>query len=124
MTTTKSFSHAATVLPVSDMDASLSFYCDKLGFDLSFSWNTPIDYAVIKRDDVSIHLSLQQKLAKRSVEHTSVYIFVYDVRQLHQEFTTNGVTEITEPHLHEYGMLDFDLGDPDGHILSFGRHEG
>ncbi|MEM7572617.1 MAG: VOC family protein [Bacteroidota bacterium] len=123
-TTNKSFSHAATILPVRNMDTALHFYCSKLGFDLSFGWNSPIDYAVLKRDGVSIHLSLRQEKTRAFQQHTNIYIFVYEVHQLHQEFERNGVTTLSEPQLHEYGMLDFELSDPDGHILSFGRHEG
>ncbi|MEM9260112.1 MAG: VOC family protein, partial [Bacteroidota bacterium] len=50
-------SHAAIVLSVQDIQASIAFYRDKLGFDLTFSWGDPTNYAVLKTGEVSVHLS-------------------------------------------------------------------
>ena len=64
------------------MKKSLNFYQDKLGFELTFTWNDPIDYAVLKRGGVNIHLTLTHDDLKPSQVHRSLYIFVHDERIL------------------------------------------
>jgi catechol 2,3-dioxygenase-like lactoylglutathione lyase family enzyme len=114
------FSHAATVLPVTDMEDSLAFYLTKIGFQLTFKWGNPPDYAVLKRGDVRLHLSLSKKENFISSRHTAIYIFVYDIDLMHAAFTKNGV-DLKPIHTHAYKMRDFDIKDPDGHIISFGK---
>ena len=52
-------SHHATILAVNDLQRSLDFYTQQLGFTCTYTWEKPISYAVLKRDGVSIHLALQ-----------------------------------------------------------------
>jgi catechol 2,3-dioxygenase-like lactoylglutathione lyase family enzyme len=51
------FSHAATVLTVANVEQSLDYYENKLGFTCYFKWNDPLDYAVLKRGKISNHLT-------------------------------------------------------------------
>ena len=118
------FSHFASILPVDDIQKSIQFYRAKLGFELTFSWNEPVDYAVLKRGGVSIHLSEKRDDFQASKTHTALYIFVEDVRKAFEEVQSKGVPIKTPLELRDYGMEDFDIVDPDGFILSFGRFKG
>ncbi len=113
-------SHSATIFPVSDMERSLVFYRDQLGFEVTFAWEDPVSYAVLKRDDISIHLSLSDGTVTTS-GHTALYIFPYDVDAVYSELKAKGVSFLTDIGDRDYGMRDFDIKDPDGHILSFGK---
>ena len=115
-------SHAATVLPVSDIDQSIDFYTGQLGFELTFSWESPTTYAVLNRDSVvNIHLVRRDPKHVISSIHTAIYIFTHDIESLYTEFLSKGV-DIPNPLLErDYGMKDFDVADPDGHILAFGQ---
>ena len=115
------FSHAATVIPVVNVPNSLNFYENQLGFTCNFKWNDPVDYAVVKRGEVSIHLTKIDSEEKRNSHRTSIYIFVHDVDVVYQEFIENKVTIHTEIGNREYGMREFDVKDPDGYIIGFGR---
>lgn len=53
------FSHFASILPVKNVSKSIVFYQDKLGIELTFSWNNPVDYAVVKRGGVGIQLATE-----------------------------------------------------------------
>ncbi len=117
----ENFSHSATILSVSNMQDSLSFYSDKLGFNINFTWKDPVEYAVLKRGNVNVHLSLHNADVTNNGLHTNLYVFVYDVDGLYQDFVNKGVSKISKPETHDYGMRDFDVRDPDGHVLCFGR---
>lgn len=118
----KLLSHSATIFPVKDIKASSSYYSEQLGFQIMFEWGHPTDYVVLKRDDaVSIHLSKRLDNQKSSDEHVTLYIFTHDVDALHKEFEHKEVNISTPIGNREYGMRDFDVKDPDGHIISFGQ---
>lgn len=121
MASPDNFSHAATVLPVQDVQQSIQFYTEKLSFELTFSWGTPITYAVLKKGGVSVHLSERADGQRPSAAHCAMYIFVYDLEQIYQHCRENGVPVKNAPAERDYHMSDFDIEDPDGHIITFGK---
>lgn len=123
MTEKKQFSHAATIIPVNNMAASIAYYRDALGFNLEFSWpeEGATTYAVLNREDaVSIHLSLREKGKASSGPKAGVYIFVYEVDALYEAYRATSANIINALADRDYGMRDFDVRDPDGFLLTFG----
>ena len=117
----RQFSHASVVFPVKDVEASAHFYRDKLGFDLTFTWEDPISYAVLNRDDaVGIHLVKKEGEFQPSTQHTALFIFVHQVDEVYKEYQAKGVNIIQKIGDRDYGMRDFDIVDPDGFILTIG----
>lgn len=116
------FSHFASILPVSDIASSINFYHDKLGFKVTFTWNDPMDYVVLKRgENVSIHLTKRHPQTIPTPAHASLYIFVKDADAVFTEYKSKGVAFQNPISNRDYGMRDFDIKDPDGHILTFGK---
>lgn len=114
------FSHAATILAVKDIEKSMNFYEQKLGFEITFKWNSPTDYAVLKRGEVSLHLSKRTEDASPISNHIALYIFVHDIDAVYQELQEKRVKINTLIGTREYAMRDFDIKDPDGYLISFG----
>ena len=117
------FSHSGTVIPVADVPKSLAFYRDQLGFAVTFTWEEPASYAVLKAgEQVQIHLSQREGIKEASTTGigTLMYIFVHDVNGLYEAYTQREIDIHTPIGDREYGMRDFDILDPDGHIISFG----
>ncbi|MEM7513019.1 MAG: VOC family protein [Bacteroidota bacterium] len=114
------FSHAATVLSVKDVEASLAFYRDKLGFEITFTWEEPASYAVLKRGEVSIHLTSSLNPPVQG-DHTALYVFVYDIEALYKDYLAREVPIDTHLNTRDYGMKDFDVLDPDGYRICFGQ---
>lgn len=123
MTDYDNFSHSATILPVKDIQDSIEFYTEKLQFKMTFSWGSPLNYAVLKKGGVSIHLVAKEDNLIPSKRHCALYIFVHDVDKIFQRCKKEKVTVLNVPELREYKMNDFDIKDPDGYIITFGTGE-
>lgn len=109
---------SATCFRVSDLDASLAWYTDILGFSGRFRFGS---YAGIEHGDVQIHLAGPEVPNGRAIGQGSIYIFIDDVDAYHAEINARGATAQNPPKDYEYGMRDFIVTDPDGNIVGFGQ---
>jgi catechol 2,3-dioxygenase-like lactoylglutathione lyase family enzyme len=110
---------SATVFVVSDIEASLAYYRDALGFQVTFEYGAPLSYACLGRDEVALHL-LAAAATKRLPGHGALCIFVRDVDRLYTELSRRGARLINRPEDRDYGMRDFDVVDADGNQVTFG----
>ena len=121
MSPDSNFSHFAPVLHVKNIEQTISFY-ESLGFSITFSWNDPIDYVVMKRgEQVAFHFSKTDEDQPIPADFRSVYIFVHDVDALFEEYQSKEIVGLTSPEDRPYGMRDFDLKDINGVMLTFGK---
>ena len=116
-------SHVATVFQVQNLDRSIDFYTKTLSFDVTFTWGDPIDYAVIKMGPIQIHLILTEGNVHPIKPFRSIYIFTRQVDDLYNSWKDKGVSFQAPLTTKPYGMMDFDVIDPDGHVLTFGQHK-
>jgi catechol 2,3-dioxygenase-like lactoylglutathione lyase family enzyme len=110
---------SATVFVVSDIAASLAYYRDVLGFEVTFEYGQPLSYACLCRDEVGLHL-LAAAVTKRLPGQGGLCIFVRDVDQIYAEVSARGARLLNRPEDRDYGMRDFDVVDADGNQLTFG----
>lgn len=119
------------MLNVSNIDASLDFYREALGFDvvspreLVGEWR----WATIRSGDVELMLSetgsapgLRMTVDPHADTGWPAIFYFYpdDVSALFAEVIRKGYKS-TPLEVTHYGMLEFSLQDPDGHTLSFGQ---
>ncbi|MEP3276030.1 MAG: VOC family protein [Stappiaceae bacterium] len=110
------------VLQVTDILQSEAFYCKKLGFKSHGTWGDGPDFCIVQRGKVTIALDRSRTSdALPTNQYWAAYIYVEDADKLCSEFVEEGL-DIHRP-LEDtfYGMRDFDISDPDGHILAFGH---
>jgi len=109
-----------SMLRVAKARESQRFYCDKLGFEVSWE-HDPGDsepvFLEVRRDDVALHLSEHEGDGPPGVQ---VYDNVSDARALYDEFTGKGVEIAEAPAEAPWGELVFEVRDPDGDILRIG----
>ncbi|MCK1274076.1 VOC family protein [Bradyrhizobium sp. 61] len=110
---------SANVFVVSDITASLAYYRDVLGFEVTFEYGQPPSYACLCRDEVGLHL-LAAAVTKRLPGHGGICIFVRDVDQIYAELSGRGARLLNRPEDRDYRMRDFDVVDADGNQLTFG----
>jgi catechol 2,3-dioxygenase-like lactoylglutathione lyase family enzyme len=108
----------APVLHVSDINRSLIFYKDVLGFEEDFHFGA---YVGLKAGDFSLHLS-QADQNIRPVGGGTVYVFCDEIDSYYKDRIDGaGVRIIQPPANQDYGMRDFIVHDPDGNQISFGQ---
>jgi len=121
MANSESFSHSAVIFPVSNLENSIEFYTKKLGFEKTFEWGEPMYYAVVKKGGVGIHLTKRSDGGRPSKYHRALYIFVNDIDKVNKNCKDQNVRIINDLEDRDYKMRDFDIEDPDGYIITFGK---
>ncbi len=116
---------AVPFFSVSNMNNSLRFYKDGLGFEIMLSWipKTEIEWCNLQRDGVNLMLQefkkgtnviLSEVLPGQGV---SICIMCHDALSLYHEFLSKGI-EVEEPFVGN-GLWVVGLTDPDGYKLFF-----
>lgn len=104
-------------LPVQDIDEALSFYRDRLGFELGWKWGDPVTHASVCRDSISLDLIA----VPRGKQGTAmVYVRVKGVDAYYSELKGRNVHSSNLDD-RPYGMRDFEVLDPSGNHLAFGE---
>ena len=114
-----------SMLNVVDIEKSLNFYEDTLGFE---RLNTDEElknwkWASIKSGEVRLMLTQNKGPVHPEDEHdfnVAFYFYLDDVVALHEKLSREGYP-ITNLTVTFYRMKEFSLKDPDGHYLSFGQ---
>ena len=119
------------MLNVSNIEASLEFYRNTLGFEIVSDPDMVGDWrwATIRSGNTELMLSESRsepdagKITDPHVDTSWPVIFYFypdDVAALHAKVLAGGF-EPTALEVTHYGMREFSLTDPDGHLLSFGQ---
>jgi len=108
-------------LLVSDLDSSMEFYTEKLGFDVDFRYED--FYSGIIKEGCSIHLKLgnpvrEERQNKRDNEDLDIVFSVQGIEYLYEEYSARSV-EFTQPLRDMAYGKEFYVADPDGYILGF-----
>jgi catechol 2,3-dioxygenase-like lactoylglutathione lyase family enzyme len=110
-------------LRTTDLDASIRFYVESLGFALAFRHGD--FYAGIAAGPHLFHLKLADA-PDRSIadvaagEHFHLYVEVTDAPALAAVLRQRGVQLVREPHATAWGTIEFVIRDNQGHTLYFG----
>lgn len=104
---------------VTDLEASLGYFENQLGFGVAFRFGEPAYYAGVCRGAVTIHLTDADD-RKASVGHATISLMVDDVNATHRELVTRGANITGEINDRPYGLRDFMVEDPDGNRIAFG----
>lgn len=121
-------------LIVKDMEKSLHFYRDVLGFAVSQTVpdKAPFVFAWMKRDDANLFLNQQMPpqpgqtdpMAGRPVGGTlSMYMVLEGIDDLLKIVEQAGVKPAIALHKEFYGMKEFAVLDPDGYLIILAERE-
>ena len=107
------FGPALPVFRVKNVDASIAYYVDALGFGLR--WRAGNGFACVARGECSIFLTDDNQSQPRMW----VWIGVQNVRALHEQYSTSGARVRNPPNNFEWA-LEMQVEDLDGNVLRIG----
>ena len=111
------------------METSVSFYVDKLGFEVRYTGPDDDPYwAIVGRDNISIMLKAIVPGVNPIPNHTrhewarwDAYISTAEPDKLFDEYRSNDVSFKTPIHNNSDNLRGFEIEDADGYVLFFGR---
>ena len=106
------FHRAVPILPVQDVDASIAYYVNILGFKVD--WRAP-SYASVSRGQCGLMLSG----IGQGHPGTWVWIGIGDADRLWEEFRARGA-KLRHPPTNYSWAYEMQIFDLDGHVLRFG----
>ena len=112
------------LLLVADIERSLAFYCDQLGFTLTnrHDPNGKLAWCMLAMEGARIMLEQADADRLSGLAQGRADIVLYflceDVDALHERFANNGV-DVRPPKVAFYGMKQLEIRDPDGRFLCF-----
>ncbi|WP_041855869.1 VOC family protein [Candidatus Korobacter versatilis] len=113
---------------VTDVPRSIAFYRDKLGFETTFQ--QPDDdpfFAILVRDGAQLFIKAEGGIApipnSQRHRHLRLDAFIYapDPDALAADFLAHGATFSSPLQDTHDGLRGFEVTDPDGYVLFFGR---
>lgn len=118
---------SSPVLLVADVERSVAYYRDCVGFkDVNLFGEPPV-FAIVRRDGHYLMLAHVDDAAK-IVPHWKVrektcgaYYWVDAADALYDEMKSAGAMMDYGPCDQPYGVREFGIQDPDGHDVSFGQ---
>lgn len=119
-----------TLLQVFDMNASIFFYCNVLGFELYQSAGPEEDkgWVWLKKGNIELMLNTAYETSDRPLQpdpsrvavhsDTCIYIGCLNIDQAYDYLLSKGI-QLSPPTITHYGMKQMYLLDPDGYSLCF-----
>ena len=112
------------LLTVTDIERSVAFYVDRLGFQVREKWEPDgrLSWCWLERDAIAVmlqqHCFDEDGPAEGRGRGIILYCICEDADALHADLTQRGLT-LPPPQVAFYGMKQLYVDDPDGYHLCF-----
>lgn len=107
------------VFAVSNLDAAIAYYQEKLGFSLAWTWGQPPTRAGVALGEVEIQLDSGGAGAPSGP--SVVYCHMLEVEAYYLACVSGGADIAMALGQRPWGMVDFRAIDPDGNRVGFGE---
>jgi uncharacterized glyoxalase superfamily protein PhnB len=125
MTSTLSKIHsAAPVIGTDDIERSLSYYIDVLGFSFDFKYGEPTVYAGVKSEQAEIYFCnspAQAQIVKDKNLSLEIFIWVTDAQSLFEEHVSKGAEIFETIADRPWGARQYVIKDINGYHLKFAQ---
>ncbi|MGO9335897.1 MAG: VOC family protein [Terracidiphilus sp.] len=113
---------------VTDVEGTIAFYRDKLGFETRFlAPDEDPFFAIIGRDGAQIFIKSERDVlpvpnhTRHAHLRLDAFVYVSDPDALAAEFADHGAIFSKQLQDTHDGLRGFEISDPDGYVLFFGR---
>lgn len=110
---------SSTVFDVSNIDRSLDFYTNTLGFKVEFAVGEPTIYVGMSWGEHQLAIGSELPYVD-AVGRGHMYLVFEEVDSIYTVLTEAGHEFYSSIDDREYGMRDFCVKDPDGNQVGFG----
>jgi catechol 2,3-dioxygenase-like lactoylglutathione lyase family enzyme/GNAT superfamily N-acetyltransferase len=112
------FQHIVPILYSGDIERSLKYYTEVLGFDQSWKWDDPPTFGGVSKNSVEIFF------CKDGQGHPGTWlsVFVNDVDEFYETVKARGAKIISAPASMDWNVREMLVEDPDGHAIRFGAN--
>lgn len=107
-----------TGILVSDLEAAIDFYTNKLGFWLAFKWGEPPTMAGV---NLGQHAQIFLHQGEPSPKGCYMYFLINDANALYEFHQRNGVEIVVPIADRDYEIRDYRVHDLHGYEISFGH---
>ena len=117
----------APYFPVANVDRSVAYYEQTLGFRCEYSAGSPGEFAICSRDGLALmfrRISDPTLIVPNDKQGGTwdAFFWVSDVQGVHSELKAKGADIVYGPLVQvAYEMKEFAVRDSDGHVLGFGE---
>ncbi|MES1221233.1 MAG: VOC family protein [Bacteroidota bacterium] len=112
------FSHAEPVLAVSDVNKTIAYWQETLGFPGKWTWGELPDLGGVSWHGAFIQFMRNPELAKASAGN-SLWIRVAHVEALYAIHQQRQVNIVAPLKVHDYGMAQYSIKDINGYNIHF-----
>ena len=116
------FSHAVPFMPVRDLNETIAYYRDQLGFHHEWYWEDTD--AGIERDELHLLFAQDPEFVSRvnaNGRHFEICWFVRNVEDVYQEYKNKGIKIVSELGMKPWGMKEFTIEEIYGYWLRLGE---
>lgn len=112
------------ILQVSELRRSLGFYCDLLGFELTYAFPSEDDpqFVSLALDGGKLGLGASPEPVQST--STSIWLYTDDVDDAVADLRGAGVQVVAEPVDQPWGERVASVADPDGFVVHIGAASG
>jgi len=113
------------VVFVTNFERALTFYCDKLGFELAYTYGEPPFWGEVRRDDIAFNLrhvddSPWLPGLRDDEQLLSLSVTTTDAKALFVQYQAAGVEFQERLKEKPWKAVEFVVRDPDGNLVLFG----
>jgi ribosomal protein S18 acetylase RimI-like enzyme len=111
-------SSSTAIFAAYDLDQTLAYYRDVLGFEIAWSWGEPASMAAVRMGGINIMIALIPSLAERIRGHQH-WLNIKDVDALYEMHRTRQARIFSEIEDKPWGFREYTVEDPNGYHLRF-----
>jgi uncharacterized glyoxalase superfamily protein PhnB len=129
VTTEPTIVRSAAYFPVEDVARLGAWYRDVLGFACDYAAGDPPEFAIYSRGASVVMLrqvadATRLRPSEAQGGTWDVFCWVTALDALHRDLEGKGADIVSPPTVQPYGMREFAIRDPAGHVWGFGEQEG
>ncbi|MFP9113311.1 VOC family protein [Flavobacterium sp. RHBU_3] len=120
MTKTPNVIGSAPILAVTDVQETVNYYIEKLGFELIATLLQPPVYGMVQRNGFQVHFGKTEVHTPNSKHRNDLPDFILwipEIDAFYNEIKQRGATIITEIALRPYGSREFTIEDNNGYRI-------